>query len=46
MFNEEDHLRLQVLRGGLALRDLAEAIRIDQAAEASVEWAVDGRFGY
>ncbi len=45
--NEEDHLRLQVIRSGL---DLAEAYRIvdrtDDAIEAGIEYAYSPRFGY
>ena len=45
--NEEDHLRIQVIRSGL---DLAEAYRIadrtDDAIEAGIEYAYSPRFGY
>ncbi len=45
--NEEDHLRIQVIRSGL---DLSEAYRIadrtDDAIEAGIEYAYSPRFGY
>lgn len=47
MANEEDHLRLQVLRPGLALHEcLAHAIEIDRRMEARVAWAVHAQYGY
>jgi len=47
MINEEDHLRLQVLKAGCQLRACAEQIdRIDTEIEARVEYAFSPRFGY
>jgi protein arginine kinase len=47
MINEEDHLRLQVLRGGLQLTGCAEQInRIDDMIEAKVDYAFSPRYGY
>ncbi len=47
MVNEEDHLRLQVMRGGFALHDAwAEADAIDDAIEAGVDYAFSPRLGY
>ncbi len=47
MVNEEDHLRLQVLRSGLRLNDVFEAAnRLDDALEAKVDFAFSRRFGY
>ncbi len=47
MVNEEDHLRLQALCPGLALTDaLRNANRIDDAIEASVDYAFSPRWGY
>lgn len=47
MVNEEDHLRIQSLRAGLALADaLAAADQADDALEASLDYAFDRRFGY
>jgi protein arginine kinase len=47
MINEEDHLRLQVLKAGCQLRPCAEQIdRIDSQIEAQVEYAFSPRFGY
>jgi len=47
MINEEDHLRLQVLKGGLQLSSCAEQInRIDDMIEQKVEYAFSPRYGY
>lgn len=47
MINEEDHLRIQVLRSGLQLTELYEEIsRLDDKIEQGVEYAYDPRFGY
>ena len=47
MVNEEDHLRLQVMRSGLALDDAwAEIDRLDDALEARLAYAFHEQFGY
>jgi protein arginine kinase len=47
MVNEEDHLRLQVLRSGLQLEEAWEQInRVDDALESKLDFAVHPRFGY
>ncbi len=47
MINEEDHLRIQVLKGGLQLSQCAEYIdRIDDMIEQKLEYAFSPRFGY
>ncbi len=47
MVNEEDHLRIQVLRSGLQLEEAWEQInQIDDALEAKLDWAFHPRFGY
>jgi len=47
MINEEDHLRLQVLKAGCQLAECAEQIdRIDDLIEAKVDYAFDPRLGY
>jgi protein arginine kinase len=47
MVNEEDHVRLQVIRCGLELeRVLAEAEAIDDKLEAGLDFAFSPRFGY
>jgi protein arginine kinase len=47
MINEEDHLRIQVLKGGLQLSKCAEQInRIDNMIEEKVDYAFSPRFGY
>src|SRR5690606_28688680 len=47
MVNEEDHLRLQVLRSGLQLDEAWEQInRIDDVLEEELEFAYHPRFGY
>jgi protein arginine kinase len=47
MINEEDHLRIQVLKPGLAL---AEAFRtaadLDEKLEKKVDWAFSSQYGY
>lgn len=47
MVNEEDHLRLQVIRSGLDLSDAwAQADRIDDSLEAALDFAYAPRLGY
>src|SRR5204863_695270 len=47
MVNEEDHLRLQVLRSGFALDDAWTDIdRLDDALEARLPYAFHAQFGY
>jgi protein arginine kinase len=47
MINEEDHLRIQLLKGGLQLSQCAEQInRIDDMIEANVDYAFSPRYGY
>lgn len=47
MVNEEDHLRLQSLRSGLALSEAWEEIdRIDDRLESMLDYAFSPRFGY
>ncbi len=47
MVNEEDHLRLQVMRGGLALHEAwTEADAIDDQIESGVDFAFSPRLGY
>lgn len=47
MVNEEDHLRIQVLRSGLQLDALFEEVnQIDDVLQEQVEYAFDKRFGY
>ncbi|MEQ9454863.1 MAG: protein arginine kinase [Phycisphaeraceae bacterium] len=47
MINEEDHLRLQVLRSGMQLSEAFQQIeRLDNALEAGLEYAYSKRFGY
>ena len=47
MVNEEDHLRIQVLRSGLQLEDSFRDInRIDDELERRLNFAFSGRFGY
>jgi protein arginine kinase len=47
MINEEDHLRLQVMRSGLALEDAwTEIDRVDDAVEQRVSYAFSEEFGY
>jgi len=47
MINEEDHLRIQVLKGGLQLTKCAEQINhIDDMIEQKVSYAFSPRYGY
>ncbi|RMH10048.1 MAG: ATP--guanido phosphotransferase [Planctomycetota bacterium] len=47
MVNEEDHLRIQVMRSGLGLADaLAAADAADDMLEEELEYAFSPRFGY
>lgn len=47
MVNEEDHLRLQVLRSGLQLDEAWEQInRVDDTLEQELEFIYHNRFGY
>ena len=47
MVNEEDHLRMQVFRSGLQLRDAVSAIsKIDDILEDRLNFAFHHRFGY
>ncbi len=47
MINEEDHLRIQMLKGGLQLTQCAEQInRIDDMIEQRIGYAFSPRFGY
>jgi len=47
MINEEDHLRLQVIRGGLQLTKCARQInRIDDMIEQKLDYAFSLRYGY
>ncbi len=47
MINEEDHLRIQIMREGFSLKDAAEtADRLDTLLGESLEFAFDQDFGY
>ena len=47
MVNEEDHLRIQVLRSGLQLEEAWEQISaIDDKLEAKLDFSFHPRFGY
>ncbi len=47
MINEEDHLRIQTLKGGLQLSQCAEQInRIDDMIEQRIDYAFSPRYGY
>jgi len=47
MINEEDHLRIQVLKAGCQLSDCANQInRIDDMIEKKVDFAFSPRYGY
>ena len=47
MVNEEDHLRMQVMRSGLQLRDAYDAVNsLDNELEGQLKFAFHKRFGY
>jgi protein arginine kinase len=47
MINEEDHLRIQVLKAGCQLSQCAEQVnRIDDMIEQKVDYAFNPRYGY
>src|SRR5438105_4140812 len=47
MVNEEDHLRIQVLRSGLQLEEAWDQItKVDDLLESKLDWAFHPRFGY
>ena len=47
MINEEDHLRIQVLRSGMQLDDAAAEInRIDDRLEEKIDFAFHAHYGY
>jgi protein arginine kinase len=47
MINEEDHLRIQVLRSGLQLEEAWEQInKVDDLLEAKLDYSFHPRFGY
>jgi protein arginine kinase len=47
MINEEDHIRLQVMRSGLALDEAWQDVdRVDDMLEARVSYAFSEEFGY
>src|SRR3712207_4206583 len=47
MVNEEDHLRIQVLRSGLQLEEAWDQInQVDDKLESKLDWAFHPRFGY
>jgi protein arginine kinase len=47
MVNEEDHLRLQILRSGLQLKECwSEADTLDDQLQEHLEYAFSQRFGY
>lgn len=47
MVNEEDHLRLQVIRAGLALSEAFDQIdAVDDRIESQIDYAYSSRFGY
>jgi protein arginine kinase len=47
MINEEDHLRIQVIKGGCQLSECAQQInRIDDMVEQKVDFAFSPRYGY
>ena len=47
MVNEEDHLRIQVLRSGLQLEDAwAQMNAVDDQLEKGLTWSFHPRFGY
>ena len=47
MVNEEDHLRIQVLRSGVQLDEAFEQVKwVDDALEEQLKYAYSKRFGY
>jgi len=47
MINEEDHLRIQVLRSGMQLREAFDHVnRVDDALEERLPFAYSRKFGY
>jgi protein arginine kinase len=47
MVNEEDHLRMQVLRSGLDLTDgVDEIMRLDDLLESRLDYAFHSKYGY
>lgn len=47
MVNEEDHLRLHVVRGGMQLEDLWTTInKLDDTLESQIDFAFHPRYGY
>lgn len=47
MVNEEDHLRIQGMRSGLALNDLLNEVdAVDDRIESGLDYAFSPRFGY
>jgi len=47
MFNEEDHLRIQVIKSGFSLKECWDLVdQIDTQIEARVRYAFDEEFGY
>lgn len=47
MINEEDHLRIQVMRSGLDLQQAWERInKLDDLIESQIDYAFDDRLGY
>ena len=47
MVNEEDHLRIQVIRSGIALAEAYESIdAVDDMLEERIDYAFSKRFGY
>jgi protein arginine kinase len=47
LVNEEDHLRLQIFRTGLSLKEAYQDItRIDQSLASRLSYAKDGKLGY
>ncbi len=47
MINEEDHVRLQILRPGVdVVEACAEAVALDQALEGTLRWSCHPQFGY
>jgi len=47
MVNEEDHMRIQVMRSGLALSEAFDHIdRVDDSIESRLEYAFSPRFGF